>query len=198
MVGKADVWDSGRIVSGQSVAVPYAGPSLAATTRYFWKVLLWDQDEKLSPESPVSWWETGLLKQPWNAQWVSFETGEEAAVRKANALWITSSEAATIQPQATEERIAYRLHVDLAQPIRHATLFVTAEDTASAWVNGHQVLKATPLPGWKQLPWKKYVAADVSQTLKNGGNTLAVESTTYIVNPNGMTSKANAPMSQDL
>jgi alpha-L-rhamnosidase len=48
--GKADVWDSGRISSGQSVAVRYAGPAIAPEKRYFWKVLVWDQDDKPEPE----------------------------------------------------------------------------------------------------------------------------------------------------
>ncbi len=73
-VGHADVWDSGRVASGQSVGVPYAGPALAPSTRYYWKVLVWDQEGKPAPESPVSWWETGLLKQPWRAQWIGYET----------------------------------------------------------------------------------------------------------------------------
>src|ERR1035441_788403 len=37
-VGKADVWDSRRVASAQSVEVPYAGPALAPSTRYYWKV----------------------------------------------------------------------------------------------------------------------------------------------------------------
>src|SRR5690349_5639978 len=36
--GKADVWDSGRVSSSQSVNVRYAGPVLAASKRYYWRV----------------------------------------------------------------------------------------------------------------------------------------------------------------
>ena len=192
--GKTDVWDSGRIVSGQSVAVPYAGPAIAPATRYFWKVLVWDQDAKPAPESPASWWESGLLKQPWHAQWIGYETAREHAVRYSGAKWITSPEAGTAQQQGTEQRIAYRAHVDLTKPVRRATLYVAAQDTASAWINGKQVMERAPLPPWKQLPWKKDVSRDVTSALKKGANTLAVESTLYLVNPSGNPLESNPPL----
>jgi alpha-L-rhamnosidase len=196
--GKADVWDSGRISSGQSVAVRYAGPAIAPEKRYFWKVLVWDQDDKPEPESPVSWWESGLLNQAWHAQWIGFETAEEQAVRSAGAKWITSSEAGTAQPQGSEQRIAYGARLDLTKPVRKATLFVAAEDTASAWINGKSVMERAPLPAWKQFPWKKYVSEDVTSSLRTGSNTVAIETTLYIVSPNGDPVNSNPPMQATL
>ena len=39
--GRADVWDSGRRMSDQSVGVLYGGPSLKAGHRYWWTVKVW-------------------------------------------------------------------------------------------------------------------------------------------------------------
>ena len=39
-----DVWDSGKTESDVSVAVPYGGTTLAHSTRYFWKVTVFDKD----------------------------------------------------------------------------------------------------------------------------------------------------------
>jgi hypothetical protein len=61
--GKADVWDSGRIPSDKSFGVAYGGPQLAASTRYYWRVQLWNKDGKPYPASDASWWETGLLNE---------------------------------------------------------------------------------------------------------------------------------------
>src|SRR4051794_30767549 len=36
--GNADVWDSGKVESEQSLNVKYAGPAVKASTRYFWRV----------------------------------------------------------------------------------------------------------------------------------------------------------------
>jgi alpha-L-rhamnosidase len=191
--GKADVWDSGRIASGQSVEVQYAGHALAPSTRYYWKVLVWDQAGEVwdqagepVPESPVSWWETGLLKQPWRAQWIGYETSEEAAVREAPAAWIAypnhiQMPAAQALPagKPSELHIAYRQTVNVTKPVLHATLYATAQDTVSAWMNGVQVMTASPYPPWRQFPWKKFVRADVTGALATGANTIAIEQVHY-------------------
>ena len=39
---RPDVWDSGRVASGESVGIVYGGPALAASKRYFWRVRTWD------------------------------------------------------------------------------------------------------------------------------------------------------------
>ena len=92
--GKADVWDSGRITSDKSFGVEYGGPELAASTRYYWRVEAWDKDGKPYPASDVSWWETGLLKQSWKAEWIGYEDPEHRAVRKSGAIWITNADTA--------------------------------------------------------------------------------------------------------
>jgi alpha-L-rhamnosidase len=63
-------WDSGKVPSDRTVAVPYAGPPLRPRTRYEWRVRVWDTDDRPSPWSDTSWWETGLLGEPWQAQWI--------------------------------------------------------------------------------------------------------------------------------
>ncbi len=42
--GTGDVWDSGKITSGESVNVEYAGPALSAGAGYWWRVLTWDAE----------------------------------------------------------------------------------------------------------------------------------------------------------
>lgn len=44
--GTGDVWDSGKIVSGQSVNVNYDGPALTAGAKYWWRVRTWDAGGK--------------------------------------------------------------------------------------------------------------------------------------------------------
>lgn len=70
--GKADVWDSGKVVSDNSDAVTYAGPALRPATRYFWEVRVWDASGTASAWSSPSWWEMGLPRaEDWDgAQWV--------------------------------------------------------------------------------------------------------------------------------
>jgi len=194
VAGKADVWDSGRVVSSQSVGVRYAGPAISPSTRYYWRVLVWDQNSRPAPESPATWWESGLLKQGWKAHWIGWETAEEQAVRNSGASWITNSDAGTAPAEGPEERIAYRARLDLARPIVQATLYVAAEDTASVWINGKPFMNPAPLPVWKQLPWKKDTTLDVTGALGTGSNMIAIESTHYVLNPGGNQINRNTPM----
>src|SRR5690349_14365884 len=52
-------WDSKKVTSSLSLNIPYNGESLKPTTRYTWKVTVWDQQNK--PASASSWFETGLM-----------------------------------------------------------------------------------------------------------------------------------------
>jgi alpha-L-rhamnosidase len=44
--GKADVWSSGRIATGESLNVRYGGPALQPSMRYFWRVKVWGAEGK--------------------------------------------------------------------------------------------------------------------------------------------------------
>lgn len=65
------VWDSERVASRESVSLVYAGPPLAARTRYWWRVRVWDEAGAASAWSAPDWWEMGLLSpSDWSAQWI--------------------------------------------------------------------------------------------------------------------------------
>jgi alpha-L-rhamnosidase len=192
----ADVWNSGVIKSSQSMNVVYAGPALMPSARYFWRVQVWNAAGKPYSASEVSWWETGLLSQDaWHAQWIGYETPEEATVRNAGSAWITSPDAkALAQEKQKQQHFAYRATLILPKPVLSATLYATAQDTVSAWINGTQMLTAEALPPWGQMPWKKFVRAEITQKLKAGPNTIAIEALHYIANPSGMITDETPPM----
>ena len=194
---KADVWDSGRITSDQSVDVPYNGPALTAEKRYFWRVRAWDKDGKAYPASDVNWWETGLLTQSnWKAQWIGYEDPEMHGIRESGAKWITNAAA---KPASTAEdtRHDFRFQFPLDQPVKRAVLYTTGKDTAAAWVNGKQVMQPVPLTLWKQNPWGTYLREDVTSAVQSGSNLLAIEVTTYLI-PRAPAAPAQAPMSMCL
>jgi len=66
------VWDSGEVACGKSVAVKYAGTPLKSVTKYFWKVLVKDENGFwLKPA--CGFFETGLIKkEEWKGSvWIS-------------------------------------------------------------------------------------------------------------------------------
>src|SRR5262245_325953 len=45
---RGDLWDSGKVASDQSIQLAYAGRELASHQQCFWKVRVWDKDQKPS------------------------------------------------------------------------------------------------------------------------------------------------------
>ncbi len=77
---RGDLWDSGQVVSSQSVQIEYAGSPLASRTECYWKVQVWGKDGAASPWSQVARWSMGLLQPAdWTAQWIAHP---QAAQRK--------------------------------------------------------------------------------------------------------------------
>jgi alpha-L-rhamnosidase len=69
--GTGDLWDSGKVVSGETVRVPYAGSELKSSQRVFWQVRVWDCDDRVSAWSAPASWTMGLLRpEDWQAKWI--------------------------------------------------------------------------------------------------------------------------------
>ncbi len=75
-----DLWDSGKIESDQSIHIGYNGKTLESGMRVYWKVLVWDENGTLLPDSKTAFWEMGLLHETdWNAKWIG-APGQELAI----------------------------------------------------------------------------------------------------------------------
>ena len=58
---QGDCWDTGKILSPQSVNISYKGEPLKPNTHYFWKVRVWYQDKSVSSYSDIQSFKTGNL-----------------------------------------------------------------------------------------------------------------------------------------
>jgi alpha-L-rhamnosidase len=84
--GIADLGDSGKVNSSQSILVPYAGKALTSHVECFWKVRVWTSDDKPSAWSKPAHWSMGILNPAeWHAKWIGFD-----GVEKTNFLTGTS------------------------------------------------------------------------------------------------------------
>ena len=72
---RADIWDSGKNLSGESAWISYHGPELKPGKEYFWKVRVWDGNYKSSQWSSAGTFVTGLFnKKGWSdAKWIGYE-----------------------------------------------------------------------------------------------------------------------------
>jgi alpha-L-rhamnosidase len=143
------VWDSGKILSPDSSAVPYAGPALAPAKRYGWKVRLWDKDGNASPFSAVAHFDTGLAKPDWTASYI----------------WDGTT---------SENNFAYfRKSFVPDKPVRLAKVFVSAHNDAILHLNGIQLGFAPARSN--PSTYGQYTGYDVTPLLKPGVNVFAAE-----------------------
>ena len=175
--GRADVWDSGRVESDQSVNVPYRGPAVESRRRYYWQVRVWGVQGQASSYSEAGWWEMGLLSPgDWKAKWITPDMPIERGDYESAPKWIWAADGNALT-NATPGKHDFRFSFNLAQKPKEATLFITAKDNVAAWVNGKQVEVESPMGkfGRARDPWGYFRVIPVGKLLNAGANSLAAE-----------------------
>ena len=149
-------WDTGKVLSEQSLHVPYAGPMLRSRQRSTWQVRVWDGQDQPSAWSESAWWEMGLLHATdWQASWIEPSWNEDA--------------------QAFNPCPYLRTTFTLDEQTRSARLYVTAHGLYEAWLNGQRVGDAYLTPGYTSYHHRlQYQTYDVGNLLHNGENALGV------------------------
>ncbi|MFI6566145.1 family 78 glycoside hydrolase catalytic domain [Streptomyces sp. NPDC050534] len=180
--GIGDVWDSGRVTSGQQLAIPYGGPGLVGLTRYHWRVRVWDTQGRAGAWSAPQWFETGLLAAA--AEWRAAFIGQPATPDLTGAAWIWYPEGDPAAGLPVETRY-FRRTFTLTGPPAGATLVVTGDDTADVWVNGTQVSTSPRVTD----SWKSAALVDVTAHLTSGSNTIAIATQNTTDSPTAMIAK---------
>ncbi|MFF1709779.1 alpha-L-rhamnosidase [Streptomyces sp. NPDC058268] len=181
---KPDVWDSGKVTSGDSVLVPYAGPDLKSRTRYYWSVRVWDAAGNASEWSEASWWETGLsAAKDWTARWIGAPASLVGAptLDGASWIWFPEGDPATSAPAATRW---FRGRVDVPEGVTRARLVMTADDGYTAYVNGTQVAHTEADSAADN--WRRPAVLDLTGQLRAGAAVIAVSATNATTGPAGL------------
>ncbi|HXT10334.1 MAG TPA: hypothetical protein VN873_02140 [Candidatus Angelobacter sp.] len=171
--GSADLWDSGKVISDQSILVPWGGKSLGSRSQVFWQVRVWDKDGEPTAWSSVASFELGLLDtaNEWKGKWITADLPrydpERSALEKAS--WINAGSTAN---QAAAIRLAIELPTNAV--IRNATIDAAADGLATIYVNGHATRQGptsltAPLHAevWDQLTPGKNIIAIGSAPVRN-------------------------------
>ena len=140
------VWESGRVLSDQSVYIKYGGSELEPSTRYYWQVRIWDNKGNTSSWSEVSWWETGLLSNDnWKAKWISPQD-----IKDINTWYL---------------RKEFRLKRN--SKISSARIYLSSRGMYEACINGNRVGDQYFTLGWasynKRIQYKEF---DITYNMK--------------------------------
>ncbi|MPY58734.1 Bacterial alpha-L-rhamnosidase [Streptomyces spongiae] len=179
-----DVWDSGKVTSGESALVPYGGPELRPRTRYFWSVRVWDTDGRVTDWSAPTWWETGLLDAgQWTADWISAPASltDAPSLEGSSWIWFPEGDPANSVPAATRW---FRGAADLPDGITGATLALTVDNVYTVSVNGVEVARTDLETDHEN--WRRPAVIDVLDWIRTGDNVVAVSATNATPGPAGV------------
>ncbi len=165
---KADLWDSGKTASDESIHIAYAGKPLGSGQSAWWKVRVWDKQGRVSAFSAPAHWEMGLLSPAdWKAQWTTMPM--PALAQRAedwkNVKWVWYPEGNPRQSAPAGTR--YFLHtvpVRTDAAITRAELVGIADNSFEARVNDRRV--------GEQSGWQSAGRMDIKDALKPGENTI--------------------------
>lgn len=145
-----DLWDSGKVLSNQSVNVLYAGDALKSDAAFSWKVRAWDGHDQVSAYSSTAIFETGLLRaEEWQGEWITRTTGEGSPL--------------------------FRQEFTLQKPVKRARLYISGLGYYEARINGRKVGKHVLDPGWTDYENTiLYASFDVTGFLQTGSNAIGV------------------------
>lgn len=143
-------WDSGKVKSNQSVHIVYSGSKLISSTKYYWRVKVWNQDDHGSKWSAINTWQMGLLNtSDWKADWIEVDSANNSD--RSSPL--------------------FRNEFKVVKKIESATATITSHGLYLAYINGKKIGDAYFTPGWtsynKRLQYQTY---DVTKLLHQGNN----------------------------
>ncbi len=172
----ADLWDSGRIDSGQSTLVRYAGKPLRSHETYYWQVRAWDSQSRPSAFSEVQTFTTGLLTpDQWQAQWIGAPGGKDPVNEQGfyNTPIAVDEEGDSIR--YNPRSLLLRKSFNIQRPVKQALLYVSGLGYYELNVNGVKTGDQVLAPAktfYKRVVL--YDSYDISAQLRPGANALAL------------------------
>lgn len=179
--GTGDVWDSGRVESGSSIDIAYAGEALASKTSYYWTATSWDREDRVVT-SGVQRFSTGLLSpDEWAGEWIGKEK-PTYTMEMTGARWIWRAGSGTFGgvPAGTQYfRKSFTPAAD--KTVRQILVGFTADDSATLYFNGQEFGPVTS--------WSTGLLVDVTHYASEGENTVAIAANNATAGYAGMLAK---------
>ena len=144
------VWTSGKVMSDESVLIPYSGQALKSGQRYYWQVKIWDNKNRETKWSETAFFEMGLLTPTdWKAKWIEMESDTNRYAPSPH----------------------FRKEFTIDKTIAKAVVYVTSHGYYELHLNGKKVGDQVLTPGWtsygKRLQYQVY---DVTGQVVKGKN----------------------------
>lgn len=167
--GRGDIWDSGRVATGEFRALPDHDLDLRSHEAYWWAVRVWDGQHRPSAFLRPARFLTGLLRPAdWRARWISDGPDWPAPAEPPPPIY----RGPPMQPRRMP---LLRREFRIGKPLRRAVVSVCGLGQYELRVNGQRPGAGVLEPGWTN--YRKtvlYDTLDVTSLLTQGDNALAV------------------------
>ena len=167
---QGDLWDSGKVESGQSIQVEYTGKSLESQMQCYWKVRVWTPT--LSSWSKPACWTMGLLdSKAWLAKWIGDDTAYQATPEAAadeKSMNIQGLKWVQLKGGRPGNKTYLRRKIELPEgrKVRRAVLALYAYNFCEAAVNG--------VPVGEAMHWDRTARLEVTKSLRAGVNVVTL------------------------
>ncbi len=154
------VWNSGKVLSGNSVMIPYSGKKLESEKSYYWKVKVWTNKGETKWSKPAKW-TTAFMEKPLSkAQWVGMDStlnsGKLTTKTKLSARYL-------------------RKEFSVETPVKSATLYISGLGMYECYINGIKVSNALFAPTATDYTKRvNYNVYDVRNLITKQQNTVGV------------------------
>ncbi|MGC8624638.1 MAG: family 78 glycoside hydrolase catalytic domain [Phycisphaerae bacterium] len=179
-----NLWNSGQMLSDQSMNVHYQGATLRAGQRCFWKVRVWNQAGDISHWSQAARWQEGLLaRSNWkHAQWIGEGSALVATSPHPAHLWLRQSifghqMVVPAGPHPTDALPATYLRDAFKAPktIKRAVVYVCGLGYSRLFINGKSASDDYLSPDVSWYPKRAYYRTyNVTRLLRRGKNVIGV------------------------
>ncbi len=151
-IGNGNMWNTGKLLS-DSMLIVYSGQKPAPFTKYYWKVITWDQHDNQSGRLPVASFETGMMDQ-----------------KNWHGAWITDSRDISLKPAPY-----FRQEIEVSKKMVSARAYVAVGGLFEFYVNGKKVGDHRLDPMYTRFDRRTlYVTHDVTPYLTGGKNVLGM------------------------
>ena len=169
------LWNTGKIISNETMHLQYNGQTLKSDQNYYWKVKIWDE-KGLEYTSEIQEFSTSLLRQDdWKAKWIGANSSFEP--EPAKGFFMDRKEELQRNDTVVHNgrSVLLRKEFGLDRAIKSARLFITGLGFYEVEINGikagDQVLSPSKTPYHKYILFDTY---DVTGLLNDGNNTIGI------------------------
>ncbi len=155
--GAGDLWDTGKVASGESAQIVYKGKVLGSGVRAWWRVKVWDGTGAESAWSETADWSMGLLQtRDWKGRWIGLDEKQQPANHVLPARML-------------------RKEFEAASKPKRATVYVSGLGSSELYMNGSKVGDDVLSPGLTDYSKRVlYVTHDVTDRVTAGRNAIGL------------------------